>query len=349
MFLAGYALGQLPYGALSNRFGRKPALYIAVLLAGTGACLCIISAMIDSFLLLLIGRVFMAFGSCAGLTMTFNIITDCYSGEKSRQITSYTMLAFAIMPGISIMIGGFLVSHFSWVSCFYFLLAYSIIIFLIVRSMPETSNIRDKSALRLQILKNEYLAAIKNKNLIICALMAGCATAFTYVFTTKAPFIAVQSIHLTPAIYGLYNIIPSLGMLIGSLLCAKLTKFQDEFTTIRWGLSIICLGMLIMLFAFLMNYISTNSLIFPMPIVNIGLVFVYTNVVLQGISHAKNRAVSSSVLSCINIGICFLSITILKEIPWKTPIVLPLSFLALLLCISILFIAHNKARRKGLL
>jgi DHA1 family bicyclomycin/chloramphenicol resistance-like MFS transporter len=58
LFLAGYAIGQLPYGAISNRFGRKPALFFAIALTIVGTILCIFSANLNCFPLLFISHFF---------------------------------------------------------------------------------------------------------------------------------------------------------------------------------------------------------------------------------------------------------------------------------------------------
>ena len=72
-FLLGYALGQLPCGPLSNRFGRKPILLVGIVIAILSCFLCIFAGYSHNFSLFIIARFFMAVGSCAGLQYCFTI------------------------------------------------------------------------------------------------------------------------------------------------------------------------------------------------------------------------------------------------------------------------------------
>src|SRR4029078_3396446 len=74
LFLLGYAIGQLIYGPLANRFGRKPAFFIGVFIATLGSLFSILSEPLQSFGLLIFGRVLEALGSSAGLVISFTII-----------------------------------------------------------------------------------------------------------------------------------------------------------------------------------------------------------------------------------------------------------------------------------
>ncbi len=132
IFLIGYGIGNLPYGPLSNRYGRKPAIYTGIILALVGSGLIVLVDYFQAFWLFLVGRFFLALGSSAGLTLAFTMVGDCYQKKVLAKKISYFMLVFAMGPGISIAIGGFLTTHFKWVSCFYFLILYSL--FLLVSS-----------------------------------------------------------------------------------------------------------------------------------------------------------------------------------------------------------------------
>ncbi len=128
LFLLGYALGQLIYGPLANRLGRKSAFYIGILVATIGSIISILSEPLNSFGLLIFGRMLEALGSSAGLVIAFTIINDHYYPQQARRIIAYLMLAFAVVPGIATFIGGLLVSHWHWITCFYFLLIYGLIL-----------------------------------------------------------------------------------------------------------------------------------------------------------------------------------------------------------------------------
>jgi DHA1 family bicyclomycin/chloramphenicol resistance-like MFS transporter len=121
-FLLGYALGQLIYGPIANRYGRKIGLYIGIAIATLGSLFSILSSPADSFTLLITGRFLEAIGSSAGLAISFAMINDFYFETQARKITGLLMLAFAIVPGVATAVGGILVQYIGWRACFYFLL-----------------------------------------------------------------------------------------------------------------------------------------------------------------------------------------------------------------------------------
>src|SRR3990167_3077643 len=155
-FLLGYAVGQLIYGPIANRFGRKFALYIGITIATLGTLFSILSSPLNSFSVLILGRFLEAVGSSAGLAISFTMINDFYFEEQVRRITGLLMLAFSIVPGIAIAIGGVLVQYMSWHACFYFLLGYGLILLYPAYLLPETMIEKDLNALYLRNTLQNY-------------------------------------------------------------------------------------------------------------------------------------------------------------------------------------------------
>src|SRR5579872_5320134 len=120
-YLAGYGLGQLPYGPMANGLGRKKTLMIGIIIAIFGSLLCVLSKTTHSFALLIFGRFVQALGACVGLKISFTMIADCFEQKEATRKVSQLIFAFAIMPGVAMAIGGWLTQMFDWQSCFYFL------------------------------------------------------------------------------------------------------------------------------------------------------------------------------------------------------------------------------------
>ena len=86
VYLAGYALGMLPYGPFANRFGRKPTLYFGLVLAIIGALLSVIAGSFQHFNLLVLGRLVTAVGASVGLKIAYTIVGDLYShGQATKK------------------------------------------------------------------------------------------------------------------------------------------------------------------------------------------------------------------------------------------------------------------------
>ena len=236
VFLVGYALGNLPWGPISNRFGRKPAIYMGIALTIVGCLLVVFAGTLPLFGLFLTGRFLMALGSSVGMKIAFTMIGDVYQHQRAAQKMAYTMLAFAIGPSLSMVLGGFLTEQLGWQSCFYFLACYSALLGLLALFLPETCLRLDPRALNLAQIKEGYAKKLKNKKLVYSALLMGCGTSFVYVFATMAPFVGIDFIGLKPETYGLLNFIPPVGMIIGSLISRTLAGKRDPLVVIFSGI-----------------------------------------------------------------------------------------------------------------
>lgn len=234
LFLVGYAVGQLLYGPLANGLGRKKALYIGIGLEIISSLICVLSASLHTFWLLVLARLMMALGASVGLKMSFTLVADCYTPEETTRVISNLMIAFAITPGLGVALGGFLTQHFGWQSCFYFLAFYGVFLFYLTYRMPETATVIDHNALKLSNIFYKYTRKLKNKQLLLGGSLMGCATAFVYLFAALAPFIAMQRMHLNPSEYGLWNLLPPIGIITGSTISARLSNVFVPFMLFIW-------------------------------------------------------------------------------------------------------------------
>ncbi len=197
-YLVGYALGQLPYGPLANAFGRKKTLYWGIWISIAGCLLCAFSALNGSFATLLFARFLQAFGATVGLKISYTMVADTYDQTAATRIISRFVLAFAVMPGIAIAIGGLLTQWFDWESCFYFLALFGLFMLYLCKRLPETAKSIDRGHLKMGAVIEGYRSTLKNKILVICSFMMGCGGAIIYIFASKSPFIGITLIGLTP-------------------------------------------------------------------------------------------------------------------------------------------------------
>lgn len=308
LFLIGYAFGQLLYGPLANGYGRKMALYIGITLEIVASLACALSAQLHAFWLLVTARLLMALGASVGLKMTFTLISDCYSQADSIKIISHLMMAFAITPGLGVAIGGFLTQHFNWQSCFYFMAGYGAVLLYLTARMTETATITDRSALNIGTIIHKYSLTLKNKQLILGASLLGCSTAFVYLFAALAPFIAIQHLQLNPSQYGLWNLLPPVGIILGSQLSAYLAAKIPATKALFSGTGIIILGIMLMALAFACHFLFALTLFLPQAIIYVGLSFIFANASTLAMDNVQDKASASAMMNFINMGIATISV-----------------------------------------
>lgn len=193
IYMAGFAVGQLFYGPLSDRYGRKPVLMfgLAVFLAGT------VGALVSgSFHMLLAARLVQGIGAASPRVVANAIVRDLYSGRQMARVMSFTMMVFIIIPVFAPSIGQGLVHLGDWRWAFYGLLVLGAIITAwAAMRLPETARDVIVSA-RPQSLARSFQAVVGNGQTMAygtaSGLMFGCLLA--YVASSEQVF--VELFHL---------------------------------------------------------------------------------------------------------------------------------------------------------
>lgn len=301
-FLIGYALGQLMYGPLANRFGRKPALYIGIMLQISSSLICVLSGILHEYWILVLGRFLLALGSSVGLKMTFTLVNEYYKPKIASQKISYLMLAFAITPGLGVALGGFLTAYFDWSSCFYAGAIYGCILLFRATRLPETQTVLNLDALKLKYFFCSYAKQFKNSQLILCGLLMGSGTCFVYIFAAAAPFIAMNLFGMHSSEYGIANLLPTIGLVTGSLFSAQFSKKHSHQSGIQLGILFTGISAVLMLLFTMMHSSAWLSLFSPMIFSYFGLSLVFANASTLAMNHVSDKAQGSAVMNFINMG-----------------------------------------------
>jgi predicted MFS family arabinose efflux permease len=343
-FLVGYALGQLVYGPIANRFGRKPALYAGISLQIISSLLCVLAGVTHEYWLLVLARFMLALGSGVGLKMTFTLVNECYEPKIASQKVSYLMLAFAITPGLGVALGGMLNTYYGWTSCFYAGAIYGLVLLFLVAHLPETQTTLNLNALKIKHLLHNYSSQFKNTQLISGGLLMGSSTSFVYIFAAIAPFIAMSVFGMSSADYGVANILPPIGLILGSIIGARLTNKYLLESIIKTGIVIAGIGAILMFVAMLMHFSILFSLFLPMIIIYFGLCFILANASTLAMSHASDKAHASAVMNFINMGLATLAVLVLSLFPMKD-LLLPTIYLVLCIVMMAIFTLINNHRK----
>jgi len=224
LFLASIALAQLIIGPLSDRFGRRP-----VVLIGTGVFLvasvaCIFSTSIE---MLIIGRIFQAFGGCTGMVMGRAIIRDMHGLDKSASMMGYVTMAMVVVPMMAPSMGGYLDGKYGWQSSFILVFVYAAVAlpfayFLIGET--HKGPFRAENPLRMLI---GYGSLLKKIQFVRPALQISFSTAAFFAFLGGAPYVTIDLLGGTPVQYGLHFMIASMCYMLGNFITGRMSE--------KWG------------------------------------------------------------------------------------------------------------------
>jgi MFS family permease len=339
IFLIGYCIGQLPYGPLANRFGRKNTLYTGILLSIFGSLLCYLSW---NFPLLCLARFIQAIGAAVGLKMSFTIVGDVLSGKEASKLVSLLSIAFGIMPGLAVATGGFIVESFGWRYCFLFLSGYGAMIALLCTTLPETCKMRDPLALTKEKLFHGYKESFFSKHLLLHAFMVSLSTMTIYLFATVAPYICLDRLKMTPTHFGIWNMLPACGLVIGALLSKTLSSRYQARRNIFYGITIVCLGIIIMTICFCIGYLTKETIFISQFIIQSGYNLVWANSNVLAIAKSQDVSNATTAVQFINVGGSVIATFIISLFSPTDPFLLPIAFGMIILTLFYLFYKTSK-------
>ncbi|MFA0310397.1 MFS transporter [Vibrio splendidus] len=226
LFLVGFGLSQLFYGPMSDAVGRRPIFLLGqgVYLIGTIVCV----AFSDNMTALEIGRLLQGLGAGSASVLGRSVLRDSYDGPQLTKALSYISITASIMPIIAPVFGGWISFHLGWQAVFLFVLMYLLAIFTLGYFVLSETLPYGKSRFdTCQVVKN-YGRLLTNRQVLTSASYNWMSYMASLVSLSLFPFLMQDQLGLTAAEYGSLMIVPSAGLLIGSV---ALNLFNRRFST----------------------------------------------------------------------------------------------------------------------
>ena len=216
VFLFTFAFMMLFYGTLSDSFGRRPVILIALsvyTLASIGAVFA------PTFGALLACRAFQGLAAGAGSVIGQAIVQDRFAHDQAhaQRIMSHIMMVFGLAPAIAPVLGGWLHVTFGWRSTFVFLAGFgALMILLVYRGLPESLPKQQRHAFHGVVIARNYLMVLRNRQFLLLSLAVGLAFGGLSLYIGSAANFVMVILKLPETAFG-WLFIPMIGgMTIGS-------------------------------------------------------------------------------------------------------------------------------------
>ncbi len=215
LFLVGFGLSQLFYGPMSDAVGRRPIFLLGQGVYLIGTVVCVVFS--DNMTALEVGRLLQGLGAGSASVLGRSVLRDSYDGPQLTKALSYISLTASIMPIIAPVFGGWISFHLGWQAVFLFVLLYLLAIFTLgYFVLPETLPYGKSRFDACQVVKN-YGRLLTNRQVVSSASYNWMLYMASLVSLSLFPFLMQEQLGLTAAEYGSLMIVPSAGLLIGSV------------------------------------------------------------------------------------------------------------------------------------
>lgn len=199
-YLVGIALGQLFYGPISDRFGRKPPLYFGFALYAIGALGCVFAT---SMTMLIVTRVLQALGACAALVIGRAIVRDRCQPEEAARAFSTLMMIISLGPIVAPTLGGWVVTVFGWRAVFVFQAAMGVVLLVAMhRMMTESRDPAHIMPLGFGRIARGYGALLSDRQFLGYSLIAGFGIGALFCFVSGSPTVMTNLYGLSPQQFG---------------------------------------------------------------------------------------------------------------------------------------------------
>lgn len=293
VYLAAFAVAQLVYGPLSDRFGRRPVVLggMVVFVAGS-----VEAAFATSIETLLLARFVQAVGACAGPAVARAIVRDLYSGPAAARVLALVGMALTLAPAVGPAIGGYLQTWFGWRAIFLALGLFGVAVLTAAFFMAETNRRRDPAALDpRRMVANYRRLAVSPAYLGYVAIVA-CTLGGLLSYVAGSPFVLISIVGLSPEAFGWTSIATTSGYFVGSIAASRLVGRVGIRSLVTAGMLVVLAGGGLLSLNVAMGWIGVATVVGPMILWTCGLGAVYPSAMAGALQPFPQIAGAASAL-----------------------------------------------------
>ena len=243
--MIGLGIGQMLFGPFSDRWGRKPILYIAMAVFAIGAFCSVWSKSIWEFIW---WRLVQGLGASGGYFLARTIPADMYRGQNLAKVMALVGAINGFAPASAPVIGGFVSHAVGWKGIFWILFGFSLFLLILAPALKESLPKQRRVQGPFWIAFENYGYLIKNKRFMIHSLLKGAALGLVFAYVSAAPFIIQDHYHYTQLQFGLFMGFNAIFIALGATIALTFKPLKKAAVYGARGLFLIVLGQAVCLY-----------------------------------------------------------------------------------------------------
>ena len=301
-FFVGLAFGQMIYGPLMDKFGRKKPLYVGMCLYIIASVACFLSTSVD---MLIAARLVQAIGSCAAGVASVAMVRDLFPVKDSTKVFALLVLILGASPLVAPTVGGYLAEAFGWQSVFIVLLVIAAVVFFTVMfALPESYKPDSNYSLKPAAITGKFIEVIRNPQFFTYAVSGSLAFCGLFAYVAGSPLVFMDVFALSKKEYSWLFAGLSVGFIGSSQINSLLIKRFKSEQIIKVALTMQLLVGALFLFGSIYGWYGvggTVAMIFMM-LCCVGLCSPNTSA-LSMAPFSENAGVASAFLGTMQLGL----------------------------------------------
>lgn len=306
VYLLSFAVSQMIYGTLSDKYGRKPILLLGLSIFIIGS---LVTVYAGSMSTLLLGRFIQGAGIGAVGSLSRVVMMDSFTGIRLVKIMSIAAMIIAIAPMLAPALGGFIQQYLGYQYNFYAMLFYGVFLFIATLFfLPETIPHKNSGRISPRTVLSNAIQVVKVKQFRQYCFISGIGFSIIMAYSMINPFLLQKILHLTPSQYGIALLAIGMGMVLGNFSNSQLIKAYAPERLVHGALMLVIAAASIMTLIGLMGILTVSSIVIPLFIIIFCFGIIFPNVTILALApFNKNRGAAGALFGMLQMLLSALS------------------------------------------
>lgn len=337
-FFIGISAGQLLYGPLLDKFGRKKPLYFGLVLYIASSLGCLLVTSIDQLIAL---RFIQAIGSCATAVASVAMVRDLFSVKESPKVFASLMLVIAASPMLAPTAGGYFIAAMGWPSVFVFLSLMALAMLLLsIWKLPESYTPDPNYSLKPKPIINNFMLVIKEPSFYAYALVSAITFSGLFAYVSSSPIVFMDIYGVSETGYGWIFALLSVFFIGFSQVNSFILRWFTSKQIVGWALIAQCIFSILFLLAAMNNLLNLYTTISFIALFLACLGFINPNASALALApFSKNAGSASALMGALQMGLGALASALISvfasDAVWPMPAVMTMAAVIGLICLLI--------------